>query len=77
MGITVDPNTRDVMLVMEYMKNGSLEDYLKHNGPLVSIKDRIQIAIDVAKGLIYLHSRTPKIIHRDLKSANILVSLII
>lgn len=73
MGITVDPNTREVVLVMEYLKHGALDDYVRKKGPL-SPKQQAQIALDVAKGLLYIHSRTPKVIHRDIKPGNILVS---
>ena len=59
------------MLVMEYLENGSLEDLLKRNKRPLTIRDAVQIALDVAEGLNYLH--TQKIIHRDLKSANVLV----
>jgi len=34
---------------------------------------KIDIAIDIAHALTYLHSRTPRIIHRDLKSSNIMI----
>jgi serine/threonine protein kinase len=39
----------------------------------MSWKLRVQIAIDVAKGMNYLHKCNPIIIHRDLKSYNLLV----
>jgi serine/threonine protein kinase len=61
----------ETMLVMEYLENGSLEDLLKRNKRPLTIRDAVQIALDVAEGLNYLH--TQKIIHRDLKSANVLV----
>jgi len=35
---------------------------------------RLKIAYDIAKGMEYLHSLTPKTIHRDLRSLNVLVS---
>lgn len=35
---------------------------------------RVNIALDTAKGMLYLHSRDPPIIHRDIKSLNILVN---
>ncbi len=68
------PDTCEIMLVMEYIKHGSLQDLLfKHNVKLER-HQVIQLALDVAKGLNYLHCLTPKIIHRDLKGGNILVS---
>ena len=33
----------------------------------------LSMALDAAKGMLYLHTRTPPIAHRDLKSANLLV----
>lgn len=59
---------------MEYMEDGSLEDLLAHDKNALSVEDVIQIALDVAEGLHYLHSH--KIIHRDLKSGNVLVRLL-
>jgi serine/threonine protein kinase len=69
-GVTTNP-TNETMLVMEYLENGSLEDLLKRNKRPLTIRDAVQIALDVAEGLHYLHQQ--KIIHRDLKSANVLV----
>lgn len=70
-GITTDPNTDEIMLVMEYMENGSLEDLLVRDKVQVSRDDVIKIGLDIAQGLQFLHAQ--KIIHRDLKSANVLV----
>jgi predicted Ser/Thr protein kinase len=69
-GVTTNP-TNETMLVMEYLENGSLEDLLKRNKRPLTIRDAVQIALDVAEGLHYLHQQ--KIIHRDLKSANVLL----
>ncbi|KAI3689110.1 hypothetical protein L2E82_47059 [Cichorium intybus] len=62
------------LLVYEYMPNGSLWDAL-HNGKCVlDWPTRHQIAVGVAKGLAYLHhDLVPSIIHRDVKSTNILL----
>ncbi|OAY22846.1 lysM domain receptor-like kinase 4 [Manihot esculenta] len=63
-------------LVFEYMKNGSLREWLsgersEYHG---SWSTRIQIAMDVANGLHYLHSFTePACVHKDIKSSNILL----
>ncbi|XP_024968334.1 probable receptor-like protein kinase At1g49730 [Cynara cardunculus var. scolymus] len=62
-------------LMYEYMANGSLKDHLHTPGiaPL-SWQTRIQIAIDVANALEYLHFYCdPPLCHRDIKSSNILL----
>ncbi|KAI3454376.1 hypothetical protein Pfo_011039 [Paulownia fortunei] len=64
-------------LVYEYMKNGSLQDYLQHVAEGKRELDwlaRYKIALGVAAGLEYLHmNHSPRIIHRDLKPANVLL----
>ncbi|KAH7294133.1 hypothetical protein KP509_28G058100 [Ceratopteris richardii] len=63
------------ILVYEYMSNGSLAEFLYGEGrePL-SWDRRVQIAQDVARGIEYLHDgASPPVIHRDIKSANILL----
>lgn len=65
-------NNGDAYLLFEYMENGDLVNYMKHNE--LNNDHRLQIMIDVAKGLCYLHNRKPHIImHRDLKPQNILI----
>ena len=59
-------------LVMELMPKGSLYDVL-HNGQDLPWKIRFQIALDAAAGLQDLHEHKPVILHRDLKSLNILL----
>ncbi|KAK4747813.1 hypothetical protein SAY87_014399 [Trapa incisa] len=72
-GFCVEKHER--ILVYEYMVNGSLKDHLHAPGrtPL-SWRMRIQIAIDVANALEYLHFYcNPPLCHRDIKSSNILL----
>ncbi|KAL5839311.1 hypothetical protein ACOSQ3_012019 [Xanthoceras sorbifolium] len=59
---------------MEYMPNGSLEKWLYDINCSIDIRQRLNLAIDVALGLEYLHHGyfTP-IIHCDLKPSNILL----
>ncbi|KAK9044305.1 hypothetical protein V6N11_072616 [Hibiscus sabdariffa] len=66
---------RERFLMYEYMSNGSLKDHLHSPGKtLLSWETRIQIAIDVANALEYLHSYCdPPLCHRDIKSSNILL----
>ncbi|KAK3018455.1 hypothetical protein RJ639_004272 [Escallonia herrerae] len=63
-------------LIYEYMANGDLKNYLSDkNANVLSWEMRLRVAIDAAKGLEYLHHGCkPPIIHRDVKSANILLS---
>lgn len=65
------------LLVYEYMPNGSLADALHHDrkgGVLLGWPERLRIALDAAEGLSYLHHDcVPPIVHRDVKSSNILL----
>ncbi|KAL0377640.1 UNVERIFIED_CONTAM: Calcium/calmodulin-regulated receptor-like kinase [Sesamum radiatum] len=72
-GYCIDKGQR--MLVYEYMSNGSLENLIYNDEEQVlSWEDRLQIALDISHGIEYLHDgAVPPVIHRDLKSANILL----
>ncbi|RHN39182.1 putative transferase, protein kinase RLK-Pelle-LRR-I-1 family [Medicago truncatula] len=62
-------------LIYEYMTNGNLQQYLLvENSNIINWTKRLKIAVDAAHGLDYLHNGCkPPIIHRDLKSSNILL----
>ncbi|WRX32446.1 Protein kinase domain - like 10 [Theobroma cacao] len=64
------------IIVVEYVGNGNLREHLdgvRGNG--LEIAERLDIAIDVAHAITYLHSYTdPPIIHRDIKASNILIT---
>ncbi|KAL4581354.1 hypothetical protein LXL04_017568 [Taraxacum kok-saghyz] len=64
-----------LFLVYEFIENGNLSQHLHGSArdPL-SWSTRVQIALDSARGLEYIHEHTvPVYIHRDIKSANILI----
>ncbi|CAN0907869.1 Probable LRR receptor-like serine/threonine-protein kinase At3g47570 [Linum grandiflorum] len=61
-------------LVFEFMSNGSLEDWLHSDRNLMSLVQRLNIMVDVASALHYLHDlcETP-VVHCDLKPSNVLL----
>ncbi|KAK8461704.1 hypothetical protein SEVIR_1G085300v4 [Setaria viridis] len=64
-------------LVYEYMPEGNLQDHLRDTSTSKSLtwEQRLQIALDAAQGLEYLHvGCKPALIHRDVKSRNILLT---
>jgi serine/threonine protein kinase len=67
-GLCMDP----LCLVTEYLPHGNLFDFL-HSDVTFDWTLRLKIAMDIAAGMEFLHSSTPPIIHRDLKSPNILL----
>ncbi|KAJ8429635.1 hypothetical protein Cgig2_028419 [Carnegiea gigantea] len=63
------------MLVYEFMPNGTLREHIsaRSKQPL-SFAMRLRIALDSAKGILYLHTEAePPIFHRDIKASNILL----
>ncbi|KAL8259762.1 hypothetical protein R6Q59_027715 [Mikania micrantha] len=67
-----------MILVYELLSNGSLDDYLGTQGKMTNLTwvQRIKVCIDIARGLNYIHTameNKQKIIHRDIKSGNILL----
>ncbi|KAI3447501.1 hypothetical protein Pfo_004166 [Paulownia fortunei] len=70
--VTEPPN---LSIVTEYLSRGSLYRLLHKHGAreVLDERRRLSMAYDVAKGMNYLHKRNPPIVHRDLKSPNLLV----
>ncbi|KAG0623925.1 hypothetical protein M758_3G211600 [Ceratodon purpureus] len=70
--------TTNLFLVYEFIENGTLDHHLHrkdfHEKPPLSWTQRVEIALDAARGLEYIHEHIkPTYIHRDIKTANILI----
>ena len=73
LGICFLPDSRLPVLVMERLQ-GSLDELLENTAD-ISLSIKISILQDVARGLVYLHHRSPAVIHRDLSARNVLLTL--
>eukprot|EP00118_Oscarella_pearsei_P019811 m.212637 g.212637 ORF g.212637 m.212637 type:complete len:1224 (+) comp39776_c1_seq4:5379-9050(+) len=60
-------------LVLEYVEKGSLKNILLTSPVRISFERKLTFAFDASQGMEYLHSQIPPRIHRDLKTANLLV----
>lgn len=62
------------MILTEFCSGGSLFSLLHEKRSItLSLKQKHRMALDIAKGMNYLHTQEPPILHRDLKSLNLLV----
>lgn len=62
------------LIVTEFLAGGSLFDLLYNSDCELSLWQQVKILLDIASGMRYLHEQKPCILHRDLKSSNILLS---
>ncbi|CAF2007292.1 unnamed protein product [Rotaria magnacalcarata] len=66
--------TEKYALVVEYMSHGSLHDVLMEKTMQLTWPYRYSVAIQMTKGINYLHKLSKSIIHRNIKSLNILIT---
>ena len=65
-------------MVMEYMPKGDLFNLISKEPDILSdYRVKVRIAYDIAQGMAHLHSYTPPIAHRDLRSPNVFISSVV
>ncbi|KAL6627482.1 hypothetical protein ACP70R_031208 [Stipagrostis hirtigluma subsp. patula] len=75
-GCTSQSSSRDLLLVYEFVPNGTLADHLhgaRAAAAALSWPARLGIAVETASALDYLHGVEPQVVHRDVKTSNILL----
>jgi serine/threonine protein kinase len=69
-GISQNPETKDYIIIMKYIHNGSLRKYLNNNYNKLNFRDKIKQLHDIVKGLNLIHKK--KLVHKDFHSGNVL-----
>lgn len=64
----------DFQILCEYMPNGDLRSHLERTShPGAWTRNKLRMALEIAEGLVDVHSFSPAVVHRDLKARNILL----
>ncbi|GAA6029287.1 hypothetical protein JCM8097_003604 [Rhodosporidiobolus ruineniae] len=71
--IPKQPSIVPVMIITELCANGDLFDYIRKTTPPPFVS-MLEIMLGLSHGIQYLHTRKPTIIHRDIKSSNVLIT---
>ena len=70
-----DGSQGSVLILTEFCFGGSLFSLLHEKRSInITFKQRYRMALDIAKGMNFLHIQEPPILHRDLKSLNLLLT---
>ena len=73
-GLALSKGQYPVMLVREFMSNGSLHNIIHNDQAPLDLELQANILVDCVRGLKYLHEAEPRIVHGNLKSTNILIN---
>ncbi|PWU07020.1 MAG: hypothetical protein C5B43_00950 [Verrucomicrobia bacterium] len=71
-GISRESGTGNYVMVMQYMSNGNLRQYLQSNYGKLGLMDKLTLLREITQGLSFIHE--VGLVHQDFHSGNILVS---
>jgi len=70
-GISQDPKTKNYLMVLDYLKDGNLRQYLLDHYRELDFEDKLYLLYTISLGLNSIHKKV--LVHRDFHSGNILV----
>ena len=72
-GYSFNQKKTKIFIITEYMKNKSLKSYIESNKGKITLKQKLLFIHEISLAIEYMHTRLYKILHRDIKSSNILL----
>ena len=73
LGYSFNSNYTKIFIISEFMKNKSLKSYIDSNKGNIPLKQKLLFIFEISLAIEYMHTRKYKILHRDIKSSNILL----
>ena len=73
LGYCFNQQRTKIFIITEFMKNKSLKLFIESNKGNISLKQKLLFIYEIALGLEYMYNSNSKILHRDIKSSNILL----
>ena len=64
-GISLSLDNETIFIIEEYLIKNSLKNYLENKTVNLNLINKLNLIYDISKAIYYLHSREPKILHRD------------
>ena len=75
LGYCFNQQRTKIFIITEYMKNKSLKTFIESNKGKISLKQKLLFIYEIALGIEYMYNSNYKILHRDIKSSNILLDV--
>ena len=73
LGYSFNQKRTKIFIISEYMKNKSLKSFIDSNKGNISLNQKLLFIYEISLAIEFMHSRNYKILHRDIKSSNVLL----